>query len=314
MNKHTLFKTGFNDSDKIIKLNETQLEQLKETLIDMLKDFDEFAKKHQIRYTLSGGSVLGAVRHNGIIPWDDDIDINIPRADFNRLLDIFPGELADRYILCSPERTANHGILCAQIKKRNTLYKSFNELSKDDHECGICMDIFVVENTFNNSFLRLAHGCLALAFGYLVTCRKTYHDMPFLEPYLIDGSQAKNAFKQKARIGKCFKWLSLDRVTRWANTVYSMCNDDTSTYVTIPSGRNHYFKEMHLRTHLCETVNHQFEGMNTKIPKDYNAYLTKLYGKDYMIPPSKPNRESHPIMKLVFDTQEETKDEIDDRD
>ena len=300
MDWHQLYKIGFDESKKIIKLNDEQMKELKALLLEMLSDFDKFANEYGINYSLSGGSVLGTIRHNGFIPWDDDVDINIPRADYDKCRKIFQTALGNKYQLCSPEDTHDHGMLCAQIKKKGTIYRSFNELSKGKNDCGICIDIFIVENTYNNVFLRNIHGCIALAMGYISTCRKTYNDLPYLIKYLDKDSPAAKRFTKKASIGKFFSWLSLDQVTKIANHCYSFCKNKNSKYVTIPAGRGHYFKEMHKRSDLCKYKEHNFEHIKTKIPANYNEYLTSLYGKNYMTLPPVEKRETHPLMEIDF--------------
>lgn len=298
INTRQVFKTGFTNSDKMILLDDEELDCLKKILLEMLEDIRKVLDSHSLCYTLSGGSVLGAVRHKGFIPWDDDIDINMPRQDYQKLLDIFDRELGEKYLLCSPERTHNHGMLNAQIKKKGTKYRSFNELSKEDKDCGICIDIFVIENTFNNPILRKIHGAVCMGAGYISTCRKTYVDMPYLEEYLEKGSAADKAFRKKARIGRFFSWLSLDRVTRMARNCYALCRNNQSDYVTIPSGRGHFFKEMHARRVLCKTKKAVFEHMTVYIPYGSEAYLTALYGADYMKLPPADKREQHPLMEF----------------
>ena len=299
MDNHQLNQQAF-VQEKMKILSEEELDRLKNILVGMLSDFHKFADKYNITYTMSGGSAIGAVRHHGFIPWDDDIDINIPRADYKRVLEFFPREFEDRYILCSPEHTSGHGMLCAQIKKKGTIRRSFNELSKAEEDCGIAIDIFVIENTFDNVFLRRLHGYAGLAFGYLSTCRKTYHDLQFLEKYMDTDARAADGFKRKAKIGRLFRWISLDASTRMANTVYSLCKNDDSRYVTIPGGRGHFFKEMQRREDLCETIDMVFEGLKIKVPRGYDVYMTKLYG-DYMTIPDREDREKHPLMEIVFD-------------
>ena len=302
-----LYKTGFQNSSQVIKVSDEQIDELKQILITILKDFVSFAEEYHLKYSLGGGSVLGAVRHAGIIPWDDDIDINMPREDYNRFLELFDDHYKFDYYLCSPEKTKNHGMLCAQIKKKNTLYKSFNELSKTDEECGICIDIFVAENVYNNPLARKIQGVIALCAGYLSTCRKTYNDMSYLEPYLEANSTAKKGFQKKARIGRIFSWWSLDGVTRFANKCYAMCKDNNSQYVSFPSGRKHFFGEMLERKELCEYVKKDFEGLYVNVPAGFQTYLSGLYGDDYMKLPPEAKRETHPFMALSFDTTKEDK-------
>ncbi len=295
-----VLKQGFQKNEKLIVMDEKTLAKLKLTLKEMLEDFIYVAEKYSLHYTMSGGSVLGTVRHQGFIPWDDDIDINIPREDYNIFLKVFEKELGSKYIILDPYTSHNHGMTLAQMKKKGTVYRSFNELSKERADCGICIDLFIIENTFDNCFLRNVHGILCLAFGYATTCKKTSHDIQLLDNYLEKGTKAEMTFKKKAAIGKLFFWISLDRLVRVTIKCYSLCKNNHSKYVTIPTGRKHFFHEMHLREELCESVEMPFEDIMVKIPKGYKAYLTSLYGEDYMSLPPSGKRENHPLMEIDF--------------
>lgn len=294
-----LFKKGFESSNSVIKMDDQNLKLLQQVLLKILRDYIGTVDKLSIDYTLGGGSVLGAIRHKGFIPWDDDIDINMTRKSYQRLLEVFNQELGDKYELVGPERGENHGMANAQIKKKGTLYQSFNELSKPKSECGISIDVFVVENTYDFALFRLLHGIICLAMGYILTCRKTYNDMPYLEKYLAN-EDLKRAFMKKARIGKIFGWISLDTITRWTANCYSLCKNHNSKYVTIPSGRKHYFGEMCKREYICNSVNGMFETLCVKIPQNYRSYMTRLYGEDYMQLPPEEKREMHPLMAIDF--------------
>lgn len=296
---HSILKNGFANNENVIKLEGENLKHLQKVLLMMLKDFDKIAKTNNIKYSLSGGSVLGALRHGGFIPWDDDIDINVTRKDYEKIRKVFKNYKGDKYTLCTPEDTHDHGISLPQIKLKNTVFQSYNELAKEKDSCGICIDIFVMENTFDNKVLRYLHGIVNLAFGYMLTCRKTYEDIENIKQY-VDKGKAFKAFQKKARIGRLLKWIKLDTITKLTVKCYKLCRNDSSKFISIPTGRAHYFKEMCTRDELCDLKTTMFDGIKTYIPERADDYMRRLYGDDYMTPPPESNREQHPLMSLDF--------------
>ena len=291
-------KQGFSRSPLVHQLSEEELETLKRLLVEALDAFDRTARKYGIYYTLSGGTVLGSVRHQGFIPWDDDIDLMMPRKDFNKLKTVFDKELGEQFTLSAPELGNGHGMTMCQIKRRGTILRSYNEVSKTD--AGVPLDIFVLENTFDMPFLRVLHGIACLAVGYLISARKAFFDFPYLEPYFSENDELRKSYVRKARLGKLVSFLPLDQMSKAAYRVYSLCRNDRSRFVTIPSGRKHFFGELYLRSDMCRAVEADFEGRKVLIPCGYKTYLRKLYGDSYMQLPPETDRERHPVMELSF--------------
>ena len=291
-------KKAFEGLEGVTNLEGDALLHLQKVLFEMLKDISNVCEKNGIYFILGGGSALGAVRHHGFIPWDDDIDINMPRLDFEKFKKIFDDELGDKYVLCTPDKTSGHGMSATQIMKKGTEYRSFNELSKKNP--GICIDIFVMENTFNNAILRNIHGIACLGAGYMLTCRKSYEDLPYLKKYMEQSEDLKNMFEKKAKLGRLIRWIPLNNMSKITDRIYSLCKNNDSKYVTIPSGMKHYFGEMYYRKDMCNSVFSQFDSLEVRIPKDYNSYLTRLYGDTYMEVPPEGKRVQHPIMVLDF--------------
>ena len=293
-------KEGLSRSPYIHHLDDAELQKLKEVLFEGLRDFDRVARANSIFYTLCGGSVLGSVRHKGFIPWDDDIDLMMPRKDFEILKVVFDRELGDRYVLCAPELGHGHGMAACQIKRRGTIYRSYNELSKKDADAGIPIDIFVLESTFDGALLRTIHGCACLVMGYLMSARKTFEDYPYLKKYLKGNEALRASFAKKAGIGSFLRFMTLDELSMLTYRVYTLCRNDRSRFVTLPSGRRHFFKEMQPRKDLCRAITGEFEGRKVPLPRGYDRYLRNLYGERYMEVPPEKDRESHPIMELKF--------------
>ena len=291
-------KEGFMKGGRVRVLTEEELARLKAVIFEAFEDFDRVARKHHLFYTLSGGSVLGTVRHKGFIPWDDDMDLMMPRKDFNAFKTVFDSELGNKYTLCAPECGRGHGMAVCQMKRRGTVCRSYNELSKED--AGIALDIFILENTFDAPALRYLHGLACMAAGLVISARKTCEDLPYLRPYFGDNDTLRESFEKKAALGRVFGFLSLDRTAHIVYRIYSLCGNDSSQYVAIPSGRKHYFGEMYLRRDMCRAVKGEFEGRAVPIPRGYKKYLHIMYGDSYMQVPPPEDREQHPVMELDF--------------
>lgn len=98
INKKKILNKVSNEKN-IRKLTETEKKDLKNTFLLMTQEIDMVCKKYGIKMFLVGGSLLGAVRHGGFIPWDDDIDFGMKRCDYQKFIEIFDSELGDRYYL-----------------------------------------------------------------------------------------------------------------------------------------------------------------------------------------------------------------------
>ena len=83
-------------------LSEKELSNLKDTLTAISKDFVDFCESNNINYMMGAGTALGAVRHHGFIPWDDDIDFHVPRKDYNKIIELAPRILGDKYFFLAP--------------------------------------------------------------------------------------------------------------------------------------------------------------------------------------------------------------------
>lgn len=277
-------------SDKCICLNELQLKQLQGVMLAILGDIVSVCDEHHIVYTLGGGSALGAVRHHGFIPWDDDIDINMPREEFERFIPLFSEKYHDKYWIHTPENTKNFNLLLSRIRLKGTSLVTREDFFNE--ECGVFIDIFVIENTFDCKFLRAVHGFGSLAFGFLQSCRKFYRDRAPLRELAEGNPELKKAMKFKVTVGFFTSVLPMGAWTKLANSWNKLCRNNESKYVVIPSGRKHFFGEMYARKEICCTQKLTFEGLSVNCPANVDGYLRRLYG-NYMEIPSDREKEMH---------------------
>ena len=139
-------------------------------LLDILRDVDAFCRERGIRYSMAYGTLLGAVRHKGFIPWDDDIDLNMPRADFERFLPLFRERFGDKYYIYVPGETKGYDYLLVHIMTRDVRARALTEST--NLPTGICLDLFIIENAPDSALLRKLHGIWCMGMRYLVSCAR----------------------------------------------------------------------------------------------------------------------------------------------
>ena len=126
------------------------LRLIQEIELDILLEFDRICKKHGLKYQLYSGTLIGAVRHEGFIPWDDDIDVAMPRADYDKFIEL-KDELADDYFFQSYETDPQYINRFGKIRKNGTVFMEKLVQELDMHH-GIYIDVFPFDNIKPHSF------------------------------------------------------------------------------------------------------------------------------------------------------------------
>lgn len=132
---------------------EGTLRRLQLTQLEILKVFDRFCREHDLKYSLYAGSLLGAVRHKGFIPWDDDLDVCMSRADYDRFLALWEESKPEGYILQNKENTPNFWQSFSKIRKDHTTFLQ-EQREVGQYHTGIFLDVFPLDRIPNRGMKR----------------------------------------------------------------------------------------------------------------------------------------------------------------
>lgn len=269
---------------------------LKECMLEIFQDVYRVCQKHGLVVMLAEGTVLGCVRHKGYIPWDDDLDIVMPRRDFELLKGVFKKELGDRYILCAPNYEGKAKTRFPKIFKKGTEMKELTDINSD-LPCGVYLDVFLLDNIPQNKFVQTVKGHWCDVLMKTATCVYWYeHRCAEIKEYMCKSRTGKMLYYFQTVVGgachvimpswKWFNWV--DKAIR--------CHKETGL-MGITTGRKHYFGEI-LPTEVFLPVSCGiFEGVEVPLPGDCDKYLKNLYG-DYMQIPPPEKRERHLVVSL----------------
>ncbi len=295
MGLNTMLKTLDPSKEGLLVLREEDIGAVHELLLEMVRDIAQVCEAHQIAWSLSGGSILGAIRHHGFIPWDDDIDLNMTRAEFERFRAVFPGAYGDRYELKIP---GDDGYLFhfPKIFRKDTKFREI--LSKEEGENGLYVDIFIMENCPDHALPRLLHGMVCSAFLLLLSSRRVWECRKTLLQYGKDNPVFQREIRKRMFLGRLVCFGSMEGWLRAANRCFQWVKRETTKQIVIPSGGAHYFGEIFDREKVCQFVRVPFETEKWPIPKDAPYYLSERYGKTYMTLPPKEKREAHTLVEL----------------
>lgn len=273
------------------QLSEEEIQQLRKILTDMLMDIDTVCKKHNLRYMLGYGSCLGAIRHVGFIPWDDDLDLLMPREDLKKFLEVFEQEMGQNYEYTAPNTAKESKNNFTKVYKKNTLYLEISDVN-NSFPRGIYIDIFPLDYVPTNPFFRLLKGywCNFLCKASVSVFYAQYSNAELIK-FMKQNKKMYLVFRLRQLLGKLASIISHKTWVNWADkAMVSKLSDGLADY----SG-NCFNKVLSSEVFfpLREGV---FNGKLTYLPNRPDLYLEAMYGNDYMQLPPEEDRQRHFIL------------------
>lgn len=255
---------------------EHKLSSLQEQDLIILKEFQRICDANNLKYFVVAGSMLGAVRHKGFIPWDDDIDVAMPRKDYDRFLEIAPSLLSNDYYLESP-RDNDHVTIVSTIVSKEGGY-SLNNASKTMYT-GAWIDIMMIDGVPDPGIRRTIHWYRYMAL------RAMYQISHFEE--VVDQNRARPVHEKLiinfAKATKMQKLLNSSKINARIERLMRSVPYEHSNYVATYCGI-YRKKEIVPKAWYGEGKRYAFEDTETFGLSNADAYLRQLYG-DYMTPP-----------------------------
>ncbi|ELC8351286.1 LicD family protein [Clostridium perfringens] len=252
--------------------NKNEIREVQLVLLEILKDIDKICREHEIEYFLDAGTLLGAIRHKGFIPWDDDIDIIMMRNDYIKFLDL------SKFLLKKYDVSINN------IKE--DYYKSWSKIGSKDifikekngNERGVYVDIFPFDYYSENRYKRL---CIDRFFKFKKNSSNGVISS-ILESIII--------FFQKIICMTIFSFS----IKRYVNLKNKFCLSSNKKSSIVGYGKEVEKFEYYINyTDIFPLKEVEFEGNRFYAPKNHEKFLSMHYGKNYMQLPPIDKRVSH---------------------
>ncbi|WP_303725343.1 phosphorylcholine transferase LicD [Anaerovibrio lipolyticus] len=264
--------------------------KLQGEILSLLVEFDRICRKHDIKYYLACGTLLGAVRHKGFIPWDNDGDVELMREDYNKLVEVCQKEENDRFFFQDWSTDKEYRWPYGKLRIKNTSYiRPFQAGMK--HKDGICIDVFVLDNLPESYVVQKM-----MEFGAMI-CRKIGWSP-------VGATCVRNPFQRA--LFKVASKIPYEIITKLYTKIVGWCHNSKSTAVGFfNTGMGNVDEFIFQRSWYEESVELDFEGYKFWAPKGYDGILRNKY-HDYMqLPPKEKQVGSSEAEFIRFSDGEE---------
>jgi len=270
-------------------LTQEQLQGIQNVQLEIMDSIHSLCQCHGIQYYLIAGSVLGAVRHGGFIPWDLDVDIAMLRPDYEKFRTVCQSALDDRFCFMdcktNPDHTRPHAVICKKGTQLKLKYDAYNKINEN---FGIYMDIFPLDNAPDDEKLREKQAKKLKKLRKLKELRI---------PYCYSNKKSRRLVH--CGISACLSWLPVRTINRWQQKLMQTYNDRETTCVCSMASQYAYKKQCMPREIYGTPTLLDFQGRQYYAPEKYLEYLTRLYGDYMQLPPPEKRQANLEIFASV---------------
>ena len=260
-------------------MRKIELEELKKIELDMVQKIDEVCRINEIHYYMVGGTLLGAVRHKGFIPWDDDIDIAMPRKDFEKFYDVMARETSN-YEVQFYNNVDDYGYASPKVVDKRTVLIDY-KLGMGKEKSSVFVDVFLYDGMGRYKMKSYIRYFILKCFKKMIFLSKRNFKMEMILKSVI--------FFIPCVI--C-KMIGVTRLNKLYNLLCAKHDFYSSKYVACVAGR-YGKREVFKREVFERTVPLQFENLILQAPQGYEIYLTSIYGNYMKLPPESQRVSNH---------------------
>lgn len=245
---------------------------------DILREIDHICTKHGLRYYLAYGTLIGAIRHGGFIPWDDDIDIMMPYDDMLRFAQLCKTELDPKFFYQSPETEEEYRLTINRVRRNDSVLSEPTLVGKKVHQ-GIMVDIYPLFGAAQGKFSRRLQVLRAMKRAlYLL-------DEPVKNHGFLMKAGSSVLLKLKTKRGKA-------KAARRLTEKFAALSFDQSPLVTVLDSGIKEMSTTYRREWFGDGVRHKFDENEFMVPANADAVLRRYFG-DYMVLPPENERVFH---------------------
>lgn len=291
---------------------------LQEKIFEIMKAFDRVCRENGLHYYMMGGTMLGAIRHKGFIPWDDDADFGLPRREYEKLLELPESSFPEGYRLRHFTKEAGVPYTFIRLEDERTTCVEARR-SGSGYVGGVYIDIFPLDGDVNVLPLRIWKELRVkfkkkLLYAHIAEKGAVRNPVKRLVmKTIVKHTDSEALVRSLDTLVKAYGERK-EKLPQWGEARYSNYLGHWGRKESIP--RRVFDGEIRQRTYLAfdfrrgETIEAQPEGRSSEYefegyrffgPVDNAAYLTALYGSDYMIPPAEDARGGHPATVIELD-------------
>ena len=278
-----------------MEYNDAILHKLQQLELSILDDFMQVCRENNLSWWAMAGTGIGALRHQGFIPWDDDIDVGLLRADYDRLNRIFKEQFSDKYIVVNADEFPSYPLATTRITLKDSLFVEDSLKRVKNCPMGIFLDVYAFDNVASDPSLAKKQIWKSWIYGkMMILASVPFPVLPFT-----------GIVKKIAHVGTSVAWIILKLFRVSPGRLFHKLKKTVTLYNELPATAYMYANDTDPYSNYFQTADLfplrilPFEGREISVPCNLEKHLERLYG-DYMKLPPVEKRKNHFPSKLKF--------------